>query len=1351
MDRRSFCIGMLALAKLGPVASAQYGAEHSSTSAIWDGSSETRFVLNDPLEHPFYWWPQTLLSYPIAFHQDVDLNRLRLTRVDTAEAIPIQFSEMVRDKDGLRSAVVHFVSDLPSGARREFVLTAADAPAAHPAQVTAVQEGNTIVLDSGVMRVRIPGSQAIHGEAPGPIMQVSRGGAWVGESTFTLVDERVLDIAANRVADGPVFIAYELTYKMEHGSRYIARIQCNAGFDFVRLQENMDGLRPGAVGTIETTWTGFEVTHRQTPNHPTHVPDEVHAYDDYAWEAVDAPDPRRDVRLGSSLPIFSQTLDEGELPVVLGNYQASTASIVGTSASFWGKRSGDALGIFIDKVSEWQDHEYAYELGATTLQVRYYYRNGVLAWKWALARGHRSTCVTFYDHEKDKLAMRLLEQGFQGVQQDGETYKILLNFTSHSLFLQNRYGTLDLNCVKDWVLEYPDSALRPPVIFAPEPKQDATELVRRVMTSNYVSTLAVTGTREDGGFNPVRDRWVLGWWIGDFNCLSVAMTPRQRRRMTAMYLLFGYVHAGEDYMPTVTMLSGHPNFFGDAKGVLPGMSFLFPDHPMAKTWLDQWQKCMELIARYNTRPAVAEWDAYGGRWTENLGTYVWAFLRPSLHADFLARQYDGVERFVTPQLKQLADWLVNALSAPFDGETEEAFKTVMALDYGHEWGVLAPGKGPRRVHPPIGAHAERRIPPRSLWDLGMCLQRYAPLAAEHAMWAAHPTDQDMETVPNGQPPWMDIMYRRPDNRGTDPHLESRKYTGYGVVLRAAVGKPEEVSIHLQQIDEGPNYRWGRAAEGGCGVIYFFAAGKAYSYNGSEDVGDRRDQDVDFCSNFGVYKDGFFRSIGQNVLSRPMYNLGVGQFTEIVPRQSPVPYSAPDYVSRSILLAGHDYFVLYDALADQSLEHRLSWFVRRGSPLPTIKLVRGDGGDARQTHRTDLQTDATTGVWFDGVGDSMAVVSHRKDIQVDAMPYGCRVQSESMDDLVFQSPQSSVEFHDGSASFNGTAGLIRRRQDGVEFAMFHGIQIGVSGFVFMTPDTELGISGVIVSGRPPRGEYYAPSSSTVVITSPSPALRLYVDGKAQTGVQHEDGILFRLEAGHGQWELTESLPVPIAPVILRTENHAGGGRIFAGAVASATRYRFELSKDNGITWSTVGLQGEPVRNLVELASGEKVHVRAVAINDAHESDPGPEYPLYVTSDPPLPPDGLSVQLSDGAATLSWGEVLGVTEYRLYRRAIGTESYRLIYRGMRREYRDAHIGIKAVAAVPYEPGGSTSGLLEYSVAAVNGNGEGPRSRVADSNPQSWRNWDPRPGEPFRRVYSYPPDSRSSPDVWPRYYPS
>ncbi len=890
-------------------------------------------------------------------------------------------------------------------------------------------------------------------------------------------------ITASRVEHGPLLIAYEIAYDSADGSRYVARVQCTAGFDFIRFQENMEGMKPGVHGAFVATWAGFPVTHRQAPNHPIPLPPVVLPYDQYPWEHIGGP--------FSFNPVV---LPDGQLPFNLGIYQTWTAFHSDTSANFWSDKSGDALGVFIDKSVEWQDHEYANHVESETLQVCFYYQNDRFTWKWPITRGSRSMCIAFYDHEKDKQAMEQLEQAAQPVEKDGFTYHGGRAFTSHTMFLQNRYATLDLNSIKDWVLEYPESGRRPPVIFETGSVKNADELERRVMTLEYVGTLPLLGTRENGGmgpipgrsvvnFSPVPSRQIQLWWIDAFNRLAASMTERQRKRLTAMYLFIAYVHAGEDFMPLIPMLSGHPNFLPDVKGNPAAMAFLFPDHPMARTWADLWQKCVELNTRYNTRPQVKTWDAASGRWTENLGTYVWAFLRPSLRTDFLLRNFDGVERFLSPQLAEMADWLVHALSAPFDGETAQAYKDLQTLAYGHEWGAVAPGKGPQRVYPPQGAHSERRVPPRSLWYLGTCLQLYAPLAAEHAMWAARPTNQDMETQLNEPNAW-DAMYRMPDNLGTKPQLRTRKFTGYGIVLRAAVDTPNELSIHLEQIDQGPNYRWGIAGEGGCGVMYFFAAGKAYSFNGSEDVGDRDDQDTDFCTNFGVFKNGEFRSIGMNVLSQPLYDLGTGQFAEIRSRDGETAYSWPEYVSRSVLLAGHEYFIVYDRLMNAALIHRLSWFVRRGSELPTIKLLRGAAPGVRETQRTDIQTEATTGVWFDGVGDSMALVSHRKDIEAEATAFGCRVHVDDIDDLVFNHPEG-VHFAERRCGLRWNFRVDPQIEGRSRVRTFPRRRASALRDLLLAPTTRISASAANlwpVSLR--KANIYAPKPCSVRITAPT---------------------------------------------------------------------------------------------------------------------------------------------------------------------------------------------------------------------------------------------------------------------------
>ena len=1350
MNRRDFLLGLAITPGVLAAAARRAAAAAAPKLVPAGGSGEVRFVLQDRLEHPFYWWPRTLLGYPVRFEAGLDLAHQVLVRVDTGERVPIQFSDVTTDPAGGRRATLHFVSDLPSGGRREFVLAAATAPAELPAQVSARTEGDTIVVDTGAVRVRLPASQECRGPAPGPVLQLSRGGAWFGESTLAFRDDAVKRITTRPTATGPLFLAYEIAYETERGARYVATVTAEAGMDFVRFAENMDGLPPGSRGTLTSTWTGFGATHRQAPNHPFPLTDDIRGYDEYPWEKIDAP-----------FRFDRVPLAPGQLPFTLGIYERAPGNFfTGTFANFWNRATDDALGLFIDDVTGWDDHAYAYEVESPLLQVRYFCRDGRFYWEWPLARGRRSTCLACYDHAKDRAAMRELEAK---VALGGKTlpYKVPLTFTSHTLWLQNRHGVLDLNRVKDWVLDYPDTLRRPGQLLGGGRTPDPAEFEQRVMASSYVCTLPVTGTRQMAGhgplpgrnivnFSPVPSRQILGSWVENFNRGAGALDERQRRRLTAMLLFLAYVHAGEEFMPVAPMLAGHPNFLADVKAVPPAMAFLFPDHPLAPTWADLWEKCVELNTRFNTRPAVDAWDARGGRWTENLGTYVWAFLRPSLRTGYLLKSYDGHERFLSPQLADMSAWLVNALSAPFAGESEQGYANLLRVDQGREWGVVGPGGGPRRVHPPQGAHAEQRLPPRVLWYLGQCLRRYAPLAAEHAMWAARPTDVDFESSAGAVGPW-DGMYRAPDNRGTKPRLRSAKFTGYGLVLRAGFDTADEISVHLQQIDEGPNYRWGRAGEGGCGVLYFYAGGKSYSYTGPEEVGDRDDQDTDFCTTFGVFKEGRFRSIGMNGLTRPLYDLGTGQYAEIVSRRGPGAYAFPEYLGRSVLLAGKEYFVVYDSVADQALVHRLTWFVRKGDALPNIQLLLGAFG-SRETQRTELTTATSTGIWCDGLGDSLAVVSHRADVRAEGTAFGCRVTLPGSSDLVFRRPEP-VRFAEGALSFEGTAGFIRTTGARTEFALFHGTRLGVPGLVFSTADRELGIGGRVEPGHAPAGDFYAPAATSLRLTVPGwpAATVLYVDGVAVPGKIAADALEVKLTAGRHRWELSAVAPVPDAPAVVRTENRAGGARVVVQPVAAATRYRLELSADDGATWTAVGTGAEPVFAVDGLADGRKVHLRAVALNDRHESAPGAEYPLYVTSAPPPPPDGLRVSLAEGAAQLSWGEILGASGYRLYARTAPDGEFRELHRGEARGFTDRRAGIRPCDALPSAaPAARGPAVVDYCVTAVNGNGESARSRIANTDPASWRNWDPRPGERFRRVTSFPPDVAAAPGEPDRYYP-
>ena len=113
-----------------------------------------------------------------------------------------------------------------------------------------------------------------------------------------------------------------------------------------------------------------------------------------------------------------------------------TAPSATDAAHFTDTRSGESLGLFVLNPAAWQDHEYAIWASRHTLAVTFRYEHGVLHWTWPLITGTRTTGLTLFGHSA-------------AAHQNGNTM-------SHERFLENRYGFISLNRVKDWTLEYPD-------------------------------------------------------------------------------------------------------------------------------------------------------------------------------------------------------------------------------------------------------------------------------------------------------------------------------------------------------------------------------------------------------------------------------------------------------------------------------------------------------------------------------------------------------------------------------------------------------------------------------------------------------------------------------------------------------------------------------------------------------------------------------------------------------------------------------------------------------------------------------------------------------------------------------
>jgi hypothetical protein len=112
------------------------------------------------------------------------------------------------------------------------------------------------------MKVRIPSSRTLSGDAPGPFAGLSRGGTWFGGSRIVSPKHKPLALEARRVETGPLFVEYRLHYRFEGNASYAATVRAIAGYDHLQFFEEMNGFDRGSDrnndgARMEMTWPGF--------------------------------------------------------------------------------------------------------------------------------------------------------------------------------------------------------------------------------------------------------------------------------------------------------------------------------------------------------------------------------------------------------------------------------------------------------------------------------------------------------------------------------------------------------------------------------------------------------------------------------------------------------------------------------------------------------------------------------------------------------------------------------------------------------------------------------------------------------------------------------------------------------------------------------------------------------------------------------------------------------------------------------------------------------------------------------------------------------------------------------------
>jgi hypothetical protein len=1332
-------LGSIAAMSLVLVANIEAPAAENPYLHALSADGTLRLDLVDHLKHPHFWWPRTLLSYRVLFDQHkTDPSRWQLVDLADNSVVPTQVCDVSSREGQPSNATLCFFDDLPSGAAHHLELrTGSQQPAVNGSTgVKIVEEAGSIVLDSGALRVRVPASQTIADatHAPGPIEALDEGKGWIGSSSIT--GQRAVKQITTEIFDrGPLFARVRITYRFDNGGSYVVTLRLPQGYNFVEMNESITGLTKTDAAGFDMTWTHFTPTQRR------------------GHEPIDQP---KIMYFRGEDPAFTGPARIEDLATdfyyriapVGGDSTIST-----TCSDFTDPANSRAIGIAVRDADKWDDGEYSIWASSDTLSIKFRYADHLLHWHFPLSTGSRDLMVAAYDPAK--VSSESLSQWGQSKSKMAKANTGVEQSKSFIDFLDSRFGDMSLDVIKDWQLTYPDNA-RLPDASQPLPTSNGAKQMQKLDT--YLRDLLGDSEAvkvEGHWLSPVSLRIMSAWVAPGFLKWRSQMSAEDRERVTALLLFHAYIASGENISAMKHVLRGHPNFMADWKYPLMAGAFLFPDHPMASEWADQFEKFLELCGVFYVRPSVPAWEAKGGRWTESIATYNWAFIQPATAANALGLRFDGRDRWPNPGLSLHGEYLAGIVSAPIKlGKAGEPLDVKPETD-------LTADNGFERVHPQQGAHSGRRQIPGGMALAGESLLRYAPLVGEHMLWAAQRPVGPM-TNADGEP--IDLA-KSSINTGTNPRLTSAKFTGYGFVLRAAVDTPDEISVYLQQIDKGPNYRWGFGNEGGCGDIYYYAAGKSYTGHLMEDAGDRRVTDAELTSNTGVYKDQTFRGIGMNDLTEPLYNLDCAQFAEILPRQGSDAYSWPEYGSRSVMLVGHDYIITFDVVNDMS---RMSWNTVQGQDeMPNIIPIRGEtayhiaetAGGGRSGDSDAIRLDP-----YKGGGDRMVLVSHKKDV---ALARGHRSRIEGVTDVVTaQSADSIFESRDSfdvnepGRIFSGRAGVIRKLKDGrCELALFHGTAIGNDQLKLAVDNPNLGISAMFKTPTEASGVFFSRTGGHLTVSASGlEAAKLFIDGSLAPATSEAGGLTVALPPGEHRWQLTAGPVEPMPSQVSRTESLPDGAVIYFDPVAGATKYRLEKSSDGGRTWSAAGEADGPPFMLKGIAANTKMHVRVVALDQSIAALPGTDYPIYVTGQPPLPPSGIKLLLSPDQVALSWGQVLGPKAYILHRRAVGQTQWTEVYRGLDTRYTDHIPGI--IPAYP-DPGlraaadrapANAPPIYEYAVSVLDGVGEGPLSSIASTDPASWRNWQPSVPLIFKRQSAYwlPPYVRPD-QVPPPSYPN
>lgn len=1065
-----------------------------------------------------------------------------------------------------------------------------------------------------------------------------RAGECVGTSQ---IDREILKKTVEILENDPVFAEVRITAYFSETEKYTQTLRLNACDEYVILDETMQAL---SDCNMLLHWHGLEPSYR------------IQKYSGTESRRV----------AGRFYRADEYTEADGLLSQVRLTPYDETSGAAGTQfLSFVGERL--AAGVFTADSHRWWDGEYAIDgyrnLNLPTFYCYYENANCHLTFRFPLNSGTRQCGITIYPAEKEP---------------NEENLFYIEKMRFHA-------AVAPLDVFKDWVLEWKqekngfprffDKAwIKPDVRYGFRYDAKGLPTAQEMEQEIKNSTLYRYPHKAGGCFTRVFEHWIPA-----FDLLADEMSEEQFSYWCAIFAYFAYLCSREECFPVDRMLGGHPNFLLDVKNIVGMCAAFFPEHPHAQMWKQHYEKSVQLVLKYHVRPQVDAWGALGGRYTESYGTYLWGSMKHASEASMLLTFQYGDDPLLCAGLVELAKWICDIVTPPIAG---------------------------RRTIPYAGAHAgcHEQNPFYPLWNvrlLGLALREYEPTVSRqllalcppeprigHEMYCDH-IDVDI---------WSELMRKIPNWDACETELPrcSQKYTGYGYILRANVGEQDEMMISLQQLDEGLNYRWGRAAWGGCGNIQYYADGKVYSGVRKEDFGDDNFSDDAVGCNFCVLMEHTYKSVGQNDAVYPLVDHGFLQYTRI----DAGAYSNAEYCYRSVMMVGGRYIAIYDAVQRERTQGKFTWHSYSEDTFPHIfqlrpgvtpRKVAGAAYtvDGRPRYPAVREDRDVIGQVYDGFGDFLTVVTHKDGISAEVTPFGAIVREGERCDYIFQA-NCYQRYEENAVAFAGKVGFASITKQGVSISLIDGTYLR-AGQIELRRVTGEGSISLTSTERGLRGYVSAPAPVRVQITAPNACV--YQNG---TKLADEGGCLL----AEGEFYVSDERPVSTVVSNLRyVEEQNGFSPIFT-QTDDADAYEIRVEEADGTSRIEPCASGKCVEMQGSYAS---IAVRAVGAGGYGAwSVPIPITRKQMSS---TRVEGLRVCLHPEYTQISWGKKDGISHYCLYRE--NAEGITCIYRGIQTHYHDRK-----------------NGFCRYYVTCVNGYGESAPSIVRDTSEDGMATFDPMP---------------------------